>query len=135
MPSLKDVQNKIASVKKTKQITKAMNMVASAKLRKAQTRIERFRPYAEKYYGLMGEMAAGAESGVHPLLEIREEVKTTGIMLITSDRGLCGAFNTNLINEAMRLAAAKKDQGQSVKFYSVGKKAVNAGRKSRYDLV
>ena len=135
MPSLKDVQNKIASVKKTKQITKAMNMVASAKLRKAQTRIERFRPYAEKYYGLMGEMAAGAESGVHPLLEIREEVKTTGIMLITSDRGLCGAFNTNLINEAMRLAAARKDQGQSVKFYSVGKKAVNAGRKSQYDLV
>ncbi len=135
MPSLKDVQNKIASVKKTKQITKAMNMVASAKLRKAQMRIERFRPYAEKYYGLMGEMVSGVESGAHPLLEIREEVKTTGIMLITSDRGLCGAFNTNLINEAMKLAAAKKSLGQGVRFYSVGKKAVNAARKSQYDLV
>lgn len=135
MPSLKDVQNKIASVKKTKQITKAMNMVASAKLRKAQLKIEQFRPYAEKYYALMGEMAAGVEAGVHPLLDTRDEVKTTGILLITSDRGLCGAFNTNLINEAMRLAAAKKQAGQTVRFYAAGKKGVNAARKSGYDLV
>ncbi len=135
MPSLKDVQNKIASVKKTKQITKAMNMVASAKLRKAQTKIERFRPYAEKYYDLMGDMAAGVETGAHPLLEKRESVNSTGILLITSDRGLCGAFNTNLITKAMHLAAAKQSLGQKAVFYAVGKKAVNAARKSAYELV
>ncbi len=135
MPSLKDVQNKIASVKKTKQITKAMNMVASAKLRKAQMKIERFRPYAEKYYELMGDMAAGVETGAHPLLAKRESIRNIGIMLITSDRGLCGAFNTNLINKAMHLAAAKKALGQKVVFYAVGKKAVNAARKSPYELV
>ncbi len=135
MPSLKDVQNKIASVKKTKQITKAMNMVASAKLRKAQMKIERFRPYAEKYYELMGDMAAGVETGAHPLLAKRENIRNIGIMLITSDRGLCGAFNTNLINKAMHLAAAKKAPGQKVVFYAVGKKAVNAARKSPYELV
>ena len=135
MPSLKDVQNKIASVKKTKQITKAMNMVASAKLRKAQMKIERFRPYAEKYYELMGDMAAGVETGVHPLLAKRDQINTVGIMLITSDRGLCGAFNTNLINKAMYVAAAKKALGQKVVFYAVGKKAVNAARKSEHEMV
>ena len=134
MPSLKDVQNKIASVKKTKQITKAMNMVASAKLRKAQMKIERFRPYAEKYYELMGDMAAGVETGAHPLLAKRDQINTVGIMLITSDRGLCGAFNTNLINKAMYVAAAKKALGQKVVFYAVGKKAVNAARKSEHEM-
>jgi len=134
MPSLKDVKNKIASVQKTKQITKAMNMVASAKLRKAQTRIERFRPYAEKFYELLGDMAGGVESAAHPLLEKREEVNTVGIVLMTSDRGLCGAFNTNLIQAGVNLAREKQAQGKTVRFYCVGKKARNQIRKRGFEL-
>ncbi len=135
MPSLKEVKNKIASVQKTKQITRAMNMVASAKLRKAQTRIEKFRPYAEKFYSMLGDLAGGVETGAHPLLEQREEINTVGIMLMTSERGLCGAFNSNLINMAFKLADKKSKEGKTVKFYCVGKKGRDAVRKSKYDLV
>ncbi len=129
MPSLKDVRNKIASVEKTQQITKAMNMVASAKLRRAQERIEKFRPYADKYYEMLKELSRGVDVSAHPLLEPREEVKNTGIILITSERGLCGAFNTNLINKAQALAREKLSQGKLVKFLTVGKKAASAIKK------
>ena len=129
MPSLKDVRKKIDSVEKTKQITKAMNMVASAKLRRAQERIERFRPYADKYYEMLKDLSKGVDVSVHPLLEPREEIKTTGIVLITSERGLCGAFNINLINKAVSIAKEKLSQGKEVKFYTVGRKATQAVRK------
>jgi len=129
MPSLKDVQLKIVGVKKTKQITKAMNMVASAKLRSAQSRIERFRPYADKFYGLLGDLAGRADGEAHPLLAVREEIKTSAIVLVTSDRGLCGSFNGNLIKDAVKLAASKKAAGKEVKFYCVGKKGRDAIRK------
>lgn len=135
MPSLKDVKIKISAVKKTKQITKAMNMVASAKLRKAQERIVRFRPYAQKFYEMLGELASGVDPSTHPLLSVREEVKTTGIMLVTSDRGLAGSFNVNLINTAKKLAAAKRAEGKAVKFYCVGKKGRDAIRKTDYETV
>lgn len=135
MASLKDVQNKIAAVKKTKQITKAMNMVASAKLRTAQTRIERFRPYAEKFYGMLGDLAGGADPSIHPLLEVREEINTTGILVITSDRGLCGSFNTNINVRARRLADAKAAEGKTVKMYCLGKKARDFFRKTDYEVV
>jgi len=129
MPSLKDVRKKIDSVEKTKQITKAMNMVASAKLRRAQERIERFRPYADKYYEMLKDLSKGVDVSVHPLLEPREEIKTTGIVLITSERGLCGACNINLINKAVSIAKEKLSQGKEVKFYTVGRKATQAVRK------
>ncbi|OIQ50247.1 ATP synthase gamma chain [Pseudodesulfovibrio hydrargyri] len=135
MASLRDVQNQITGVKKTKQITKAMNMVASAKLRNAQERIERFRPYANKFYEMLGDLAAGADESVHPLLEVREEVKTVGIMVVTSDRGLCGAFNINIINTAKRLARAKAAEGKAVKVWCIGKKARDAFRKLDFEIV
>jgi len=135
MASLKVVKNKIVGVKKTKQITKAMNMVASAKLRGAQSRIERFRPYADKFYEMLGELAAGAGKDVHPLLEVREEVKSVGILLVTSDRGLCGSFNANLIKMASRLAQAKAGEGKTVKFYCVGRKGRDAMRKTGHKMV
>lgn len=135
MPSLKDVKVKISAVKKTKQITKAMNMVASAKLRSAQSRIERFRPYAEKFYDMLGDLAAGADPSVHPLLATREQIKNVGIILATSDRGLCGSFNTNLIAAAKRLAAAKTAEGKTVKFICVGKKGRDAIRKTDYQIM
>ncbi|MCJ2165436.1 MULTISPECIES: F0F1 ATP synthase subunit gamma [unclassified Pseudodesulfovibrio] len=135
MASLRDVQNQIVGVKKTKQITKAMNMVASAKLRNAQERIERFRPYADKFYEMLGDLAAGADESVHPLLEVRDEVKTVGIMVTTSDRGLCGAFNGNIINKAMKLANMKASEGKTVKMYCIGKKARDAFKKTDYEMV
>ena len=134
MASLRDVQNQITGVKKTKQITKAMNMVASAKLRNAQDRIERFRPYADKFYEMLGDLAAGADESVHPLLETREEIKSTGIVIATSDRGLCGAFNGNIINKAMKLAKQKAAEGKTVKAYCIGKKGADAFRKSDYTV-
>ena len=135
MASLRDVQNQIVSIKKTKQITKAMNMVASAKLRGAQSRIERFRPYADKFYEMLGDLAAGADSSVHPLLEAHEEVKTAGILLITSDRGLCGSFNSNMINSALKLATEKKSEGKAVEFYCIGKQARDTIRKSEFKII
>lgn len=135
MASLRDVQNQIVGVKKTKQITKAMNMVASAKLRNAQDRIERFRPYADKFYEMLGDLAAGADESVHPLLEVRSEVKTVGIMVTTSDRGLCGAFNINIINKAMKLADKNASEGKVVKLYCIGKKARDAFKKTDYEMV
>ena len=134
MPSLKDVKNKIAGVKKTKQITRAMNMVASAKLRKAQDRIVCFRPYAEKFYDILGDLSSRADQDSHPLLEVREEVRTVGIVLITSDKGLCGSFNMNLIQRALKLAEAKLKEGKNVTFYCVGKKGRDAVRKRGYTV-
>jgi len=135
MASLKEVKDKIASVRKTKQITRAMNMVASAKLRKAQGRIERFRPYAEKYYEIMGDLSQGVDSSAHPLLEQREEINNVAVVLITSERGLCGAFNSNLVQTATNFAASRVDSGQNVKFYCVGKKGAKDINKSSYELV
>jgi len=134
MPSLKDVKVKIEGVKKTKQITKAMNMVASAKLRTAQMRIERFRPYADKFYEMLGDLAGRADAEAHPLLEVREEIATVGIIVATSERGLCGSFNVNIIKAATKLAGQKAAEGKTVKMYCVGKKARDAFRKMDFEM-
>lgn len=133
--SLRDIKRKIDAVKKTKQITKAMNMVASAKLRNAQLRIERFRPYADKYYEIIGDLSSRADASIHPLLEKREEVKRVGIILVTSDKGLCGAFNTNLCNAAKKLADEKKAEGKEVKFICVGKKGRDFFKKTEFEIL
>jgi F-type H+-transporting ATPase subunit gamma len=95
MASLKDVQTKIGGVKKTSQITSAMNMVAAAKLRGAQQKMEDFRPYTEKFNQAMANLSANMESGQFPLMEVRD-VQTVEIVIVTSDRGLCGSFNSNI---------------------------------------
>ena len=134
MPSLKDVKMKIVGVGKTKQITKAMGMVASAKLRGAQSRIERFRPYAAKYRQVIGELAAKVDGVSHPLLTGHEEKKRCCIILVTSDRGLCGGFNAGIIAEGLRLAGERRQEGMEVTFLCVGKKGRDAIRKSSYDM-
>lgn len=135
MASLKDVRNKIVGVKKTKQITKAMNMVASAKLRGSQQRIEQFRPYADKFNSVLGDLAGKTDNSANPFLEVRAEMKTTGIILITSDRGLCGSFNQNLINEAIKIARQSESVGRKVVFYCVGKKGKEAIKRLGYPIV
>jgi F-type H+-transporting ATPase subunit gamma len=133
MARLKDVQMKIAAVKKTKQITKAMNMVAASRLRGAQTDMEGFRPYAAKFAEVLGSLAAKAGEEKSPLLVEREEVKSINIVLCTSDRGLCGGFNSNLINKAKSFAAEKAKGGANVTFTNFGKKGRDWARKSGYE--
>ena len=129
MPSLKDVKMKIAGVGKTQQITKAMNMVASAKLRGAQNRIERFRPFASRYRKVLTELAAKAEGAAHPLLEKHADPKNAALVVITSDRGLCGGFNAAIIDRAASIIAEKKGQGMGVKAICVGRKGRDAIRR------
>ena len=122
MPSLKDVELKISAVKKTKQITKAMNMVATSRLRGAQDNMQNFRPYAGKFAEVLGSLAEKAGDEASPLLIPREEAKKIHIVLCTSDRGLCGGFNVNLTNQAKEFMEEKDADGVSFSFANFGKK-------------
>jgi F-type H+-transporting ATPase subunit gamma len=99
MPSLKDIRKRITSVKNTQKITRAMKLVAASKLRRAQEAIEAARPYATKVGEVVSVLAAAVDSDAHPLLETREEVNKALLMVITSDKGLCGPFNTGLMRK------------------------------------
>lgn len=122
MPGLKDVKDKIEGVSKTSQITKAMNMVASAKLRGAQEKMESFRPYSEKFAQAMGDLSGGMEGSNLPLMEVRD-VQTVELVVVTSDRGLCGSFNANIISTATKLMQKYEGEGKKVSIVTVGNKA------------
>ncbi len=121
MASLKDVKTKIGGVKKTAQITSAMNMVAAAKLRGAQQKMEDFRPYTEKFNQAMSNLAGNMESGQFPLMEVRD-VQTVELVIVTSDRGLCGSFNSRIFKLAAKLIAEYEGAGKKVTLVCVGKK-------------
>src|SRR5690242_11039248 len=99
MPSLLDIRRRIRSVKNTQQLTKAMKTVSAAKLRRAQERVLSARPYASQLKSVLGDLAAKIENVSHPLLEMRPEERVL-IIIVTADRGLCGAFNSNIIRTA-----------------------------------
>ena len=122
MPSLKDVELKIQAVKKTKQITKAMNMVATSRLRGAQDNMENFRPYAGKFAEVLGSLAEKAGDEASPLLIPREDAKKIHIVLCTSDRGLCGGFNVNLNEAAEGLMREKGGDAVTFSFTNFGKR-------------
>jgi len=122
MPGLKDVKDKIEGVSKTSQITKAMNMVASAKLRGAQEKMESFRPYSEKFAEAMKDLSGGMKGSDLPLMEVRE-VKSVEIVVVTSDRGLCGSFNANIVKNVIKLMQQYESEGKKVSFVTVGNKA------------
>src|SRR5436189_2112485 len=115
MPSTRDIRRRIKSVKNTAQITKAMQMVASSKMRKAQLAALAGRPYAEQMNVILGDAAASATDFIHPLMEKREG-KKRAVILVSTDKGLCGALNSNLTREA-----AKFDKDTTV-FVAAGKK-------------
>jgi F-type H+-transporting ATPase subunit gamma len=121
MPSLKDVKMKIGGVKKTSQITSAMNMVAAAKLRGAQQKMEDFRSYAEKFNQAMSNLSGNMESGQFPLMEVRD-VQTVELVIVTSDRGLCGSFISNRFKLAEKLIREYEAEGKKVTLVCVGKK-------------
>jgi F-type H+-transporting ATPase subunit gamma len=107
MPSLKDIKRRITTVRKTQQITRAMRMVAGAKLRRAQNAIEAARPYADAMRATLHEVARAQKDAEHPLLVAREQIRAAEILIVTSDRGLCGAFNQNVIKHAQSVIAAR----------------------------
>jgi F-type H+-transporting ATPase subunit gamma len=131
MASLKDLKNRIGSVKNTRKITSAMKMVAAAKLRKAQEQAEAGRPFAERMDAVLGSLAASAASnpGAPKLLAGTGSDQRHLIVLATADRGLCGGFNANLIKEAMTLRSELLAAGKSVQFVTVGRKARDAVRR------
>ena len=129
MPGLKDVKDKIEGVKKTSQITKAMNMVASAKLRGAQEKMERFRPYNQKFAAAMSNLSGGMEAGNLPLMEVRD-VQTAEIVVVTSDRGLCGSFNSHIVSTAEKLMKQYEAEGKKVSIVCVGKKGYQYFKKT-----
>lgn len=135
MATLKDVKTKISAVKKTQQITKAMNMVAASKLRGAQGNMEGFRPYSSKFAEVLGSLAEKAGDETNPLLEVREEVEKVHIVLCTSDRGLCGGFNAHLISRANAFKKEKDEQGIDVVFTNFGKKGRDWCRKKNFERV
>src|SRR5512136_2916393 len=106
MPALIDIRRRIRSVKNTQQITKAMKMVSAAKLRRAQEAIFGARPYARKMMEVLNSLAARANPEAHPLLEERGRDKIL-LVVITADKGLCGAFNANIIRTASRFLAER----------------------------
>ena len=134
MPSLKDLRDRITSVKNTRKITTAMKLVAAAKLRKAQDQAEAGRPYAERMNTMLGSLAAGSTSD-NPLLAGTGSDQVHMIVLATADRGLCGGFNANLIKEAMTLAAELTAEGKTVKFYTLGRKGAQALKRPYGDAI
>jgi F-type H+-transporting ATPase subunit gamma len=131
MPSLKDLRNRIASVKSTQKITKAMQMVAVSKLRRAQGAVESARPYAEQVETVLTNLAGAANDGQGPRLLVGSGADQTHLLLVcTGERGLCGAFNTAIVRLAREKATALAAQGKTVKILCVGKKGYDQLRRT-----
>ncbi len=128
MSSQKDVQNRIASVKNIEKITRAMEMVAAARLRRAEQRISALRPYAGALRRMTRQaaQAAGSEISSMPILADRETEQTVAILLVTGDRGLAGAFNSQIIRAGIRAAAEYEAEGKTVVFYASGRRGVSS---------
>ena len=122
MASLKDIKRQIGAVKQTQKLTKAMNMVAAAKLRATQGRTESFRAYAEAHHRLMGEIGRLSTGVDHPLLKTNEQSKRVEILAFSSDRGLCGSFNTNIFSLLDKKIVSLREAGHEVSLFLVGRK-------------
>ncbi len=135
MATLRDIRRKIGAVKKTQQITKAMNMVSAAKLRGAQQRMEGFRPYAQAFSMMLANMAGRVEPEIHPFFTKAPEVNRVGLVLMTADRGLCGSFNVNLINQAVKFIKEKEVDGIEVALICVGRKGRDFFRRRKREML
>src|SRR6478609_6251279 len=138
MPSLKEVRARITSVNSTQQITKAMKMVAAAKLKRAQDNIIRLRPYVQKLNGILSNVSSSLDNSVENPFSEEREVKNVLIVLVTSDRGLAGAFNTNAIKGALALLNgpySKLQEEGKVTFLCIGKKGYEFFTKRGYKVI
>ncbi len=123
MPNLRDIKKRIGSVQSTRQITRTMEMVATAKIKKAQERIEAARPYALSMMEVLGNVARYAKGAEHPLLLEHEKIARVAAIAVTSDRGLAGAFNSNILRMTERFISEQRAAGVEVGVIAVGKKA------------
>jgi F-type H+-transporting ATPase subunit gamma len=142
MASLRAIRTRIKSVRNTQKITKAMKLVAAAKLRRAQDAVVRTRPYAQALDELLASLAAAraaAEMPPHPLMEVRETSRRIEVVLLTSDRGLCGGFNSNIIRRAQRFVVEEGDKYEGIQFSTIGRRgrdfAKKRGIETRQDYV
>ena len=126
--SQRDVKNRISSIQNIRKITRAMEMVAAARLRRAETRIERLRPYAGAIRRMTRQAAeaAGGEIGSLPILQQHESEDTVGILLVTADRGLAGAFNSQILRAGLRAANEYEGDNRKVAFYASGRRGVSS---------
>lgn len=129
---MREIKRRIKSVKNTHQITKAMEMVASAKFKKFQGLVLNSRPYSEGIEGILSNIASGIKNQHHPLFEGKNEVKKIGVIAIASDRGLCGGYNSSVAKELKALGLENPDKEISI--IAVGKKMVDYARKEKLDL-
>ena len=137
MPNLKELKNRISSVKSTRKITSAMKMVAASKLRRAQELAESSRVYADSLSFILSSLAGNTKnsSDLPEILTGRENSKISLLIINSSDRGLCGGFNSNLFRNAKKWISDQQGQGKSVKIMTVGKKASSFYKKTDLDIV
>jgi F-type H+-transporting ATPase subunit gamma len=134
--NLQDIRRRITTVSNTQKITSAMRMVSAAKLRRAQAAIEAARPYAERMRSTLEEVAAGQAQVEHPLLEEREQINTLEVVVVTSDRGLAGAFNNNVLKRADAVLKEREAAGvRNLSLTLIGKKAGDYYRRRRPEQI
>ena len=127
MASLKDIRGRISSIKNIRKITRAMEMISAARLRKAEQRIEHLRPYADAIRRMTARASQAAENIPHlPVLQEREQVSTVGILLVTGDRGLAGPFNSQIVRAGNRRGAELRNDGLEALWYAVGRRGVSS---------
>ena len=134
MASTQDLKRRVRSITNTRKLTKAMELVASARLRRAQSRIEAMRPYADRMLELMGGVSQAAGSVRLPLLQRRDDVRRVALVPVTADRGLAGAFNAQVLRRAFVLQREAVAAGQEVIWFSSGKKAASTLRFRRLEV-
>src|SRR5918911_4018356 len=123
MPGSKEIRTKIKSVQNTRKITKAMEMVAASKMRRAQERMRMARPYGEKIRNVAAHISNANPEYRHPFLIDRDSVKRVGIIVVTADKGLCGALNTNLLRLALNQYKQWQSEGEEIDVCCLGNKA------------
>ena len=130
--NLRDIRKRIGGIQKTQQITRAMKMVSAAKLNRAINAVVAARPYAGKIREVLGAVSSGLDEEVHPLLAVREPPRRLEVVVFVSDRGLCGAFNGNIIKRAEQIIVRRKPELEAVTIVPVGRKAVDYFRRRGY---
>jgi len=134
LASTQDLKRRVRSITNTRKVTRAMELVASARLRRAQMRIEALRPYADRMLELMAGVSQAAGAVRLPLLERREQIKTVAIVPVTADRGLAGGFNAQIIRRSLALMREQRADGREVVWFSTGRKAASTLRFRRLSL-
>ncbi len=132
--SPRDIKRKIQGIKNTQRITKAMKAVSAAKLNKARAMLNATRPYSERLYDLINDVAAFVDRDIHPLLQIREENKVDYVV-ITADRGLAGAFNSNVIKRALNDIKKFQEEGKEVNLILIGRKAAQFFKNKGFNII